>query len=174
MINLPVKIYTKVRKDDNKVEIIVRPVLILSCFCWFCCCCCYCLLLESFRFYDEYDYEYEIFSVLFRARAWTRVILAGKRARRRHSTTRVLAKRRSHCGGNKPYSLSNAGRFYHLTIGRGLIKITILTSLVKIVQWGFSGCLFLNNMRKNFKSNLVLAFESKGFLLLLLMFFFFF
>ena len=33
--------------------------------------------------------------------------------------------------------------------------------------------IFFKNTRKNFKSNLVLAFESKGFLLLLLMFFFF-
>ena len=44
-------------------------------------------LLESFRFWDEDDYEYEIFSILSIARAWTSVILAGKRDSRRHSTT---------------------------------------------------------------------------------------
>ena len=44
-------------------------------------------LLESFRFRDEDDYEYEIFSMLSIARAWTSVILAGKRDSRHHSTT---------------------------------------------------------------------------------------
>ena len=44
-------------------------------------------ILESFRFLDEYDYEYEIFSILSSAHAWTSVILAGKRDSRRHSTT---------------------------------------------------------------------------------------
>ena len=44
-------------------------------------------LLESFRFRDEDDFEYEIFSMLSIARAWTSVILAGKRDSRRHSTT---------------------------------------------------------------------------------------
>ena len=43
-------------------------------------------LLESFRFYDEYDYEYEIFSVVSSTLAWTSVILAGKCGSRRHST----------------------------------------------------------------------------------------
>ena len=33
--------------------------------------------LESFRFWDEDDYEYEIFSILSIADAWTSVILAG-------------------------------------------------------------------------------------------------
>ena len=45
------------------------------------------LLIESFRFWDEDDYEYEIFSVLSSASAWANVILAGKRDSRRHSTT---------------------------------------------------------------------------------------
>ena len=45
------------------------------------------VLLESFRFYDEYDYEYEIFSVVSSALAWTSVILAGKCGSRRHSAT---------------------------------------------------------------------------------------
>ena len=44
-----------------------------------------CAIIESFRFWDEY--EYEIFAVLSSALAWTNVILAGKRESRRHSTT---------------------------------------------------------------------------------------
>ena len=43
--------------------------------------------LESFRFWDEDDYEYEIFSVPSSAHAWISVILAGKRGSCRHSTT---------------------------------------------------------------------------------------
>ena len=42
---------------------------------------------ESFRFWDEDDYQYEIFLVLSSALAWTNVILAGKRDSCRHSTT---------------------------------------------------------------------------------------
>ena len=42
--------------------------------------------LETFRYCDEYDNECEIFSILSIARAWTSVILAGKRGSRRHST----------------------------------------------------------------------------------------
>ena len=42
---------------------------------------------ESFRFKDEDDNEYKIFSVLSSALAWTSVILAGKSGSRRHSTT---------------------------------------------------------------------------------------
>ena len=41
---------------------------------------------ESFRFWDEDDYEYEIFSILSSARAWASVILAGKRDSSRYST----------------------------------------------------------------------------------------
>ena len=44
-------------------------------------------VLESFGFWDEEDYEYEIFSILSSARARTNVILAEKRDSRRHSTT---------------------------------------------------------------------------------------
>ena len=47
--------------------------------------------MNDFRFWDEDDYENEIFS--------TSVILAGKRDSRRHSTTRF--KRECRCGGNK-------------------------------------------------------------------------
>ena len=43
--------------------------------------------LESFRFWDEDDNEYEIFSILGIAHAWTSVILAGKRDSLRHCTT---------------------------------------------------------------------------------------
>ena len=44
-------------------------------------------VLESFKFWDEEDYEYEIFSILSSARARTNVILAGKSDKLRHSTT---------------------------------------------------------------------------------------
>ena len=44
---------------------------------------------ESFRFWDEDDYEYEIFPILSSARAWTSVILAGKRDSSRRSTTSI-------------------------------------------------------------------------------------
>ena len=44
--------------------------------------------LESFRFWDEDDYEYEILSVLLSsALAWTNVILAGKRDSRHRITS---------------------------------------------------------------------------------------
>ena len=43
--------------------------------------------IENFRFWDGDDYEYEIFPVLSSALSWTRVISAGKRDSRRHSTT---------------------------------------------------------------------------------------
>ena len=45
--------------------------------------------IESFRSWDKDDYEYEMFSVLSSARAWTNVILAGKRGSPRHSTTSI-------------------------------------------------------------------------------------
>ena len=43
--------------------------------------------IETFRFWDEYDNEYQTFSIVSSARAWTSVILAGKCGSRRHSTT---------------------------------------------------------------------------------------
>ena len=43
-------------------------------------------VLENFRFWDEGNYKYEIFSILSIAHAWTSVILAGKRDSRRHSS----------------------------------------------------------------------------------------
>ena len=45
--------------------------------------------MESSRFEDEDNYGYEIFSILSSARAWTSVILAGKRDSRRHTTTSI-------------------------------------------------------------------------------------
>ena len=45
------------------------------------------IILESFKFWDEDDYDYVIFSILSIAQLWTSVILAGKRDSRRHSTT---------------------------------------------------------------------------------------
>ena len=44
-------------------------------------------LIETFRFQDEHDKEYEIFSVLRSGRARTNVILAGKRGSCGHSPT---------------------------------------------------------------------------------------
>lgn len=44
-------------------------------------------ILETFRFWDEEDYEYEIFPILSSAHARTTVILAGKCGSRRLSTT---------------------------------------------------------------------------------------
>ena len=41
---------------------------------------------RTLRFFDKDDYEYKIFSILSSAHAWTSVILAEKRDRRRHST----------------------------------------------------------------------------------------
>ena len=45
--------------------------------------------MESFRFRDEDDYEYQIFTILSIAHPLISVILAGKRDSRRHSVTRV-------------------------------------------------------------------------------------
>ena len=44
-------------------------------------------ILESFGFWEEYDYEYEILTIPSRACAWTSDILAGKHDCRRHPTT---------------------------------------------------------------------------------------
>ena len=44
-------------------------------------------LSERFRFLEEDDYEYEIFSILSIGHAWTSVILAGNCDSRRHPTT---------------------------------------------------------------------------------------
>ena len=70
--------------------------------------------LETFRFWEEYDYEYEIFSMVSSARAWAGVIWAGKRGSRRHSTTRFSE---CHSGENK---LSNVRSFIILQSGEAL------------------------------------------------------
>ena len=51
----------------------------------------FCWLLETFRFWDENEYDYDIFSILSIAHAWTQwtVIGAGKRDSRRHSTSSI-------------------------------------------------------------------------------------
>ena len=49
----------------------------------------FCWLLETFRFCDENDYDYDIFSILSIAHAWTSVVGAGKRDSRRHSTSSI-------------------------------------------------------------------------------------
>ena len=43
--------------------------------------------IDTLRFLDKDDYDYEIFSLLRSAHAWTRAILAGKRDSRSPSTT---------------------------------------------------------------------------------------
>ena len=85
-------------------------------------------VLESFSFWDEYDHEYEIFSILSSTRARTNVILAGKSDKRRHSTT----------------------SFSENVVLAGTSLITILTFLVKKGKMKLSGVSFFWNTRKNF------------------------
>ena len=63
--------------------------------------------VESFRFWDEYDYEYEIFSILSNACARTSVILAGKRDSSRHSTTSFSRNKFNHFATVKGLNFSN-------------------------------------------------------------------
>ena len=70
-----------------------------------------CAIIESFRFWDENDYEYEIFSVLSSARAWTNVILAGKCDSRRHSTTSF---------SENVIAAGTIWKFNHYATGKGL------------------------------------------------------
>ena len=42
--------------------------------------------MESFKFWDEDDYKYEIFSILIIAHAWISIILAGKHDSRPNPT----------------------------------------------------------------------------------------
>ena len=44
-------------------------------------------ILENLRFWDQDDYDYEIFPILSVTHAWASVILAGKRDSRRRPTT---------------------------------------------------------------------------------------
>ena len=78
------------------------------------------LLLESLRFWDEDEFEYEIFSILGIAHAWTSVILAGKSDSRRHSTTSFS--KNVVVGGNK---LSDVRSFNILLSGEGLTSFSI-------------------------------------------------
>ena len=120
-------------------------------------------ILESFyRFWDANDCVYEISSIVSSVRAWGSVILEGKRGSRRQSTTRGRS------GGNK---LSDVRSFIILLSGEGLTSFnndnsTNFSGDKKKVQWRIPGCLFFDNTRKNFKSNLVLVvvpvLESKG------------
>ena len=54
-------------------------------------------IVEIFRFYDEGDYECEIFSILSSAYVRTSVILAGKRYNHRHSTTSFCGNKSIKC-----------------------------------------------------------------------------
>ena len=77
--------------------------------------CCHTSVLEIFRFYDEYDNEYQIFFILSSARPWTSVILAGKRGSRTSFYYEFL--RECRINGNK---LSNVNSFDMLPSGEGL------------------------------------------------------
>ena len=72
---------------------------------------------QSFRFEDDNNYEYYIFSVLSSAHAGASVILAGKSDSRRHFTTGF-----SKSGGNK---LLNVRSFIILQKGEGLTSFSI-------------------------------------------------
>ena len=101
----------------------------------------------TFRFHDENDYEYEIFSILRSARAWNSVILAGKRDSLRHSTTsfseNVVVSYPSGEGSTSFKKDNNA---------------TLST-------WSFPGCLFFLGIREKTFSQIwlavVLVLESK-------------
>ena len=73
--NLDVLPWFRIRKWQSWVKDAIRRVL-----------CEIGGLVETFRFWDEYYYEYEIYSIVNSAYAWTSVILAGKHDCRRHST----------------------------------------------------------------------------------------
>ena len=88
----------------------------------------------------------------------------GKRGSRRHSTTSFIA---SVVVAGTSYQMLEVLAFCNLERAQPpSITITVLTFLVKKVQWRIPGCLFIDNTRKNLKSNLVLVvvlvLESKG------------
>ena len=120
--------------------------------------------IESFRFGDEDDNEYEIFSELS-ALTWTNAILAGN-VIAVVILPRVLAKCRS--GGNK---LSFFLKFNHFATGKGLnlspIKITALIFQFRNSTMNFPGWIFFENTRKNYGLKLVLlivlVLKSKAF-----------
>ena len=109
--------------------------------------------IETFiRFQDEYDYEYEIFSILSSARAWTSVILAGKRGSRRHSTTSFSE---SVVVAGTSYQMLEVLAFCNRERAQPpSMTITVLTFLVKKSTIKNSR---VSIFRKNFKSNLVLV-----------------
>ena len=111
----------------------------------------------------EDDYEYEIFSILSSARAWTSGILAGKRDSRR---TLLWALARMSWWQKQVIKFL---RFYRFAIGRApnLFRKGNRTSFFDKNKstMKLSECLWSENTRKNFKSNLepvvVLVLESK-------------
>ena len=109
---------------------------------------------RTLRFFDEDDYEYEIFSILSIAQAvaqaWTSVILAGKRDNRRHSTTGFSENDQRECrsAGSK---LSNVRSFITLRSGEGLTSISI-NNRTDLYNEVFRGVRFFEDTRKNFKS----------------------
>ena len=91
------------------------------------------------------------------ARAWTNVILAGKRGIRRHSTTSHKWECRS--GGNKLQNIRSKQILSfcdreRLNLHARPIKINAPTFLLK--KLSFQGCLFFQNTWKGVKSNLFL------------------
>ena len=111
--------------------------------------------IESFRFWDEDDYEYQIFSVLSSAFAWASVILAGKRDSLRHSTTSFSE------------NVVVAGICHQILevwsfcdregAKRSPVKITALIFQVQNSTMKLSGWTFFDKTRKNFKLYLVLV-----------------
>ena len=82
--------------------------------------------------------------------------MAGKRGSRRHSTTSFSE---SVVVAGTSYEMLEVLAFCNWERAQPpSITITVLTFLVKKkVQLRISGCLFFDNTRKNFKSNLVLV-----------------
>ena len=99
--------------------------------------CKYSSIVESFRFYDEYDNEYKVFSILRSARAWTSVILAGKSVSRRHSTTSFSEKV---VVAETSYQMLEVLSFCdQLRVQPPSLKVTVLTLLVKNGKMKLSG-----------------------------------
>ena len=105
----------------NQPPLLTTPKVINTCFR---------ITIESFGFEDENDYEYEISATLSIARAWARIILAGKK--RRHSTTSfsvnvVVAE-----------ELSNVTRFIILRSEDGLISFNKDNSTKFLVNYKYN------------------------------------
>ena len=96
--------------------------------------------VESFRFWDEYDYEYGISSKLRSARAWNSVILAGKRDSRRHSSASFSE---NFLEGTS-YKLFNRLNYF-------AVKITVLIFLVeKMYNEAIRGVYYLRISEKTY------------------------